>query len=447
MIPAGALPLATQQFGCPIHLLEYSTILQAVDDQVQEGEEVDFKRELYVWQGGTREARASARGELAKDVTSFANHRGGLLVLGVAEANDRASKAMPVPTTGRFGAWVRSTVASWVAPMPTVQVRQLDDPDDSEQGFYVIAVLPSQDRPHAIIDPSDPERALRYPVRVGRETQWWTPAQVRLQHARQRDRLARRGQVVDDVLNAARPGLADRLWALAIVVPDAAGDWSVGFKRIKNLQRAEVLRSLYGNETWPNTTVPIVGGIRQHDDGQQPGEIALTLIDRHADGSALAALELPINTSREVASFDRMHITDLLLWCVRVGLDHARAAGCYGLATVATTLWWTAASHHVALDRWQQMGAVRVPRAGTPMTGDMGTLGVPRSLPIPATDGDTMTLLTARSAMTPLFQRMGVAEVEIITEDGAVSLSHASLPNNRDRLRQRVVELGWGYDE
>jgi predicted HTH transcriptional regulator len=73
------LPRVEAILGAPIDQLTVEHIRAAVDAGVEESRDLDFKEGHY------RDGE-----ELAKDVAAFANHVGGLIVIGVREEQLRA---------------------------------------------------------------------------------------------------------------------------------------------------------------------------------------------------------------------------------------------------------------------------------------------------------------------------------------------------------------------
>ena len=77
-------------FGQRLDELDYQTIAELVGaPEAAEGEDLDYKQAHY---------RPDDRGreELAKDIAAFANHLGGLLIIGMAENNGVPSKVLDV---------------------------------------------------------------------------------------------------------------------------------------------------------------------------------------------------------------------------------------------------------------------------------------------------------------------------------------------------------------
>ncbi|MER8073159.1 ATP-binding protein [Streptomyces sp. NPDC094034] len=66
--------------GARLDSLSYRDIERLVDNpEAAEAEDLDYKREHY-------EHSSKGKEELAKDVAALANHRGGVIVLGMADA-------------------------------------------------------------------------------------------------------------------------------------------------------------------------------------------------------------------------------------------------------------------------------------------------------------------------------------------------------------------------
>ncbi|MYW20990.1 hypothetical protein GT039_36855 [Streptomyces sp. SID2955] len=93
--------------GARLHDLAYPDIKGLVGDpEAAEAEDLDYKRAHYGPDDKGRE-------ELAKDVAALANHRGGVLVLGMAEAKGVPSRVFDVDLDDhhlrRIRRWSRTT--------------------------------------------------------------------------------------------------------------------------------------------------------------------------------------------------------------------------------------------------------------------------------------------------------------------------------------------------
>ncbi|MFF3314629.1 hypothetical protein ACFYV5_03845 [Streptomyces sp. NPDC003035] len=88
---------------------------------------------------------------------------------------------------------VRNIVADQVHPLPTFDVRQIEDPERPGHGIFVIAVPRSPSAPHGVLV----NEGLRYPRRNGASIIYLAEAEVA---AAYQDRFARRQSRHEDLL-------------------------------------------------------------------------------------------------------------------------------------------------------------------------------------------------------------------------------------------------------
>ncbi|MEU2372994.1 helix-turn-helix domain-containing protein [Streptomyces pseudogriseolus] len=92
--------------GGRLNDVDYSSIAELVGNtDAAEGEDLDYKRERY-------DSGNEGREELAKDVAAFANHTGGLLVLGMAEKKGVRSRVFDVDLDDRHLRHIRQVIAT-----------------------------------------------------------------------------------------------------------------------------------------------------------------------------------------------------------------------------------------------------------------------------------------------------------------------------------------------
>lgn len=141
--------------GVPLQSVDANRVRAWATEGLRESEQLDFKQEHY----GNSD---SQRRELAGDLAAFANHRGGLLILGVGEDERGAAAALPLVDLGDAEERrIQQVVAGNVFPHLPVEIFPVPCDEDG-RGVMIIAIAPSPIRPHAI-SVSD---ALRYPRRV-----------------------------------------------------------------------------------------------------------------------------------------------------------------------------------------------------------------------------------------------------------------------------------------
>src|SRR5690242_19354846 len=111
-MPVPRFPRLEEIFGTQLDALQ-ETHLRAViagPSPIVEDADMDFKRDLYA---NTDDGKRS----LAQDVAAMANTRGGVILLGVDEANGAASALTPVPLYDPEELRIRQVVAGLVAPV------------------------------------------------------------------------------------------------------------------------------------------------------------------------------------------------------------------------------------------------------------------------------------------------------------------------------------------
>src|SRR4051794_26067921 len=101
--------------GAPLHEVDEERVRAWFGEEIREGEQLDFKAELY---GNS----SSDRRELAGDVAAFANHRGGVLVLGVAEDDGAASDLLLVDVSDAEERRINQIVGGNVFPHLPIDV-------------------------------------------------------------------------------------------------------------------------------------------------------------------------------------------------------------------------------------------------------------------------------------------------------------------------------------
>jgi hypothetical protein len=122
-----------------------------------------------------------SQAEMAKDMAAFANAVGGALIIGATEGITE-----PDYTTPLSAAWaakvaneIDEAVRNFCRPSPTVHVRMIPAPDGSGKVMLVVNVEPAVEQPIAARH-ADDQDAWRFPVRVGRHTEFLFPEQLPL---------------------------------------------------------------------------------------------------------------------------------------------------------------------------------------------------------------------------------------------------------------------------
>lgn len=189
------------------------TLEQAVELGVRESDRLDWKLAPYDKKGGGD--------EFAKDVASFANARGGLLVLGVAEDRhtSAASKLIPFLVSDGLERQMRSWLPSRLDPaVPGLRFHPVTDEDG--EGVLVIEVPESPDAPHLVRTSS----GSGYPMRFGTHTEWMREFDIekayRLRFNRRSSEEARLAELITQTVD--HLDFEDGCWIVAAARPSLA---------------------------------------------------------------------------------------------------------------------------------------------------------------------------------------------------------------------------------
>ena len=180
-------------FDAPLSEIAESSLDRLVDHSVREDSDLDFKEALY----GNGD---SQRRELAADIGAMANDRGGIIVIGICEENDVAVACSPVPLTSDEKGRMRAIGAGNIVPFAPFHIVPVPSDRIAGQGYYVLAVPPSPNRPHAVRKDND----LRYPRRHGASKRWLSESEVADAY---RDRFGRTDSDVGYVRSVLDQGL------------------------------------------------------------------------------------------------------------------------------------------------------------------------------------------------------------------------------------------------
>lgn len=121
------------------------------------------------------------RAEMAKDVAAFANAEGGALIIGAAEGSTAPDYSSPLQ--GDYAAKLENdfdqAVRDFCRPSPTVHIRMIPARGMRDKVVLAVNVEPFVDQP--IGARHETERDMwRFPVRVGRHTEFILPEQLPL---------------------------------------------------------------------------------------------------------------------------------------------------------------------------------------------------------------------------------------------------------------------------
>ncbi|MCF0090005.1 MULTISPECIES: ATP-binding protein [unclassified Streptomyces] len=328
--------------------VDYSILADLVGNaEAAESEDLDYKQAHYG-------ADDKGREELAKDVAAFANHTGGLLVLGMAENKGVPSKVFDVDLDDRHVRHIRQVIANNTAPRVPYETIRVPNPDAPGTGFLLLAVPRSPYGPHAVTaPPTKPSKdTLRFPRRGGSKTEWLTETDVATAYRARFTAAAERDQRLADVEEDLVDALADRTTPHLIVTlaPEAPGDMVIDSARFARYQDEIQRTELYLGQGHRTFTRPAVGPRRLIV--TEPAGARAAGAELHRDGSAVIGLGLHTHQSRlrgndvDLQFSEPGDVVYQLLCALPFLASHARdRAGASGTALVKAALVADMAEH------------------------------------------------------------------------------------------------------
>lgn len=436
--------------GGSLDTVTYADLTALVGNpEAAEGEDLDYKREISAF---TEEQKA----ELAKDVAAFANHIGGLLIVGMAEAKGIPSKVMDSDVSDEHQRHLHQVLARHTAPPVRFAMRAVPNPDPDVQGkgFLLLAVPRSPQGPHAVTAPvaKATVEALRYPRRGASRTQWLTETDVATAYQRRfsesADRSRRLTGAERELLHALPPSNLPHL--IVSVTPETPGDMIINREAFAHHQ-AELLNiSLIGDDSYAFEGVRI-GSRRLTAFGGDPTGYFYNHCDLHRDGSGSWALRLYDNTSTADSIQFHWAEPDTLVWLLLSALHvlggHARdRTGATGTALIKAAVVDAPHSHPEGparpqmyplppfrIDTMRASGTERLPLSTQSCAyADSEAVALLDDL----TDAGPSLIQTASLLADELVQAFGIAEAPPLTRAGQLRQSGWS-----QQLRRGV--LGW----
>ncbi|MEU9412365.1 ATP-binding protein [Streptomyces sp. NPDC048281] len=329
-----------------LDMLDHSSIADLVDNpSAAEHEDLDYKRTHY-------STDDKGTGELAKDLAAFANHTGGLIILGMADNRGVPSKVFDIDLDDQHLRRIRQAIASNTAPQVPYEAIPVPNPQAPGTGFLLLAVPRSPYGPHAVTMPARASQGtLRYPRRAGSDTEWLTETDVatayRARFAATAERDQRLVSVEEDLVDA----LAERTTPHLVVAlaPEVPGDMVIDSDRFTQYSREIETTELYLGQGHTMFGRPSVGPrrlIATEGTGDRAARAEL-----HRDGSG--AIGLALHTHESLAGdFVDLQVAEpgevvyQLLCALPFLADHARdRAAASGTALVKAVLVGDMADH------------------------------------------------------------------------------------------------------
>ncbi|WP_331724025.1 ATP-binding protein [Streptomyces sp. NBC_00005] len=419
--------------GGPLDAVTYADLAALANNpEAAEAEDLDYKRELLA-------ADDKGKEELAKDIAAFANHIGGIIVVGMADTKGIPTQVMDSDVSDAHQRHLHQVVARNTAPPVRFEMRPLHNPATPGKGFLILAVQRSPQGPHAVTAPptKQTEKALRYPRRVASKTDWLTETDVATAYYRRFSAAADRGQRLQDTERELLTGLpaSNVAHLLVSLTPEDPGDMQItqaSYNRYKN-ELLTTASFLGDNE--PLFTDVRIGSRRLIAQGGNPDGYWYNRCELHRDGSGGTAMRLGGRTETEQmvefawAEPDTV-VYELLSALYLLG-SHARdRAGATGAALIKAALVDAPHSHHEGPPKpsMTPFPPFRIDDV-SPVSGRRRALSTQfcayadsqaAALLDDLADGGTGLVQAASVLADELFHAFGIAEAAPITRDGEI---------------------------
>jgi hypothetical protein len=413
---------------------------ELIERSIRESEVIDFKGKTYSPTPKDEKSDWSSEQEFAKDVSAFANHIGGAIVLGVDEKGEIASTLTPLKLNKRSEIQRLSSILTNYTT-PAVQAKFLAI-DAKEEGFYVVILIPpSLKSPHAVKGPpSDKRRTLRYPLRDGSDTRWLTEGEVSEKYHRRfsglEDRLRRQNRVVNEGLEALRR--SNDLWLYLALVPEIPVDNHLNLTLMRDskawYQQKHWISPLGGNLDTDGVFMAAQGRtvatLRPRFDNDDPANPRGKYFEMHSDGATFAATHCNHwpRTSKSERVSEAGIVDDLTILTEMCVLWAHRQVGTWGHATLIAGFLDGEVPESEGFDKltfplqltnisWGELSRVQLTRALTRAPQSTSFVDLGKS----ATRQDRMRFTYQVSS--GLLQSFGLPETSHLTENGSLNLT------------------------
>lgn len=416
------LPRIEGLLGVFIAEADEAALQRLIDGSVREDEDLEFKSNLY---GGSDQDRR----ELAKDVAGLANHRGGLLIIGIDDDQGTAARLTTVALSEDAELRMRQIVADLVSPAPQIDLRPVPSAGNSEVGYYLLAVPRSLLAPHAVRI----NDALRYHRRDGTRTRPLYESEVADAYRSRFASATSRRQRLEEAITECRQAhfRQEGTWLVLGVSPQVPGEmgWGAGaLHRVREWMQArldELPRGLALSGSYAHHIQP---GYRRfiHADRLAGGQsVSLYYnMELHRDGTVVAAvnvhLEVPQGQAGQLTgTFDQWLTVEVVALLQLLSGISVELAGCWGDGSVHAELRPADGQQLRLLSQYGIGEAYRNHDLMSPvMPVSLRSVELEEVAQEPAS-----RLIAAKGLVEDLVSAFGFAQCDYITDEGALATS------------------------
>ncbi len=354
----------------------------------------------------------------------MANTVGGVLVIGMAEAEGAATELRPCPLSDDDTNRMRQWLAELVVPYVSTDIIRVPEAADCARGCYLIVVEPSPNAPHAVRKGA----ALRYCQRDGGRNRPLSEAEVADAYRNRFRGAAAQGERLDSIAadgrSALQPASADVVWLAMALMPNAPGRMTIDAQQLRRVRQTIAAGQADGPfRSEPRELITGVGRVVAVS-GYQHGTThpRFGYAELHADGGGFVACELQnalfqgAPDTRAVMRLDDVQMVRTGLGLLRLLSDHATSgAGAHGDAVGQCELLTGAEEVRLGYYEhgsiWDRYDTARILRS-VPSVGN-------HTVSLDAIVGSAVEWLAAgRVLLTDLFHAFGIPEVPQITNEG-----------------------------
>lgn len=196
--------------GIPAGPITDDMITQAVENNVPESEDLDFKQSLP-------SKESLAQSDVKKDLAAMANYGGGVIIYGVTDSDSRAGTRLDTGSVddNYIQAYQRVAYNHITPPLHNVEILPLV----SDDGTHALAVIvpASQQVPHMLIGK---DKKFNVPIRHGADTDWLPESEIaRLYQQRFNAARQRRDLLLEHYERTSELAGTSGFWAIGVARP------------------------------------------------------------------------------------------------------------------------------------------------------------------------------------------------------------------------------------